>query len=272
MTSVEQHYTRGDLGAKLLAALRAAGKNVERLTPADLALVDQFHTRGAEATRELAQNAGLRAGERVLDVGGGIGGPARMLAAERGVSVTALDLVEEFCRVGEDLTARVGLGGRVRFRLGSALAPSFEPASFDVAWSQHSSMNIADKAGLYRELARVVRPGGRLALHEVQGGSAGPLHFPVPWASVPEISFLVPSEDVRALARRSGFRELRWEDETPRAIEWARERLVTVAQGRGPLGPQVLLGELARPMMENHLRNLEEGRTRVVQAVFERAG
>lgn len=230
---IDQHYGRADLAAAILAAVRAAGKDPDALTIDDLAPVDQFHTRGKAATLELARRAGLRAGERVLDVGGGIGGPARTLGSEFGCAVTVLDLTEEYCRTGEILTARTGLSDRVTFRHGSALNMPFADAHFAVVWAQHSSMNIADKERLYAEIFRVLRPGGRLALHEIMAGPAGPIHFPVPWARDPAISFLRPPEAVRALILGIGFKEIAWVDETTAALEWFQQRLAAAASAPG---------------------------------------
>jgi deazaflavin-dependent oxidoreductase (nitroreductase family) len=272
--AVAAHYGRTDLEAAILDGLRRAGKDPEALAPADLAAVDQFHTRGRDATLELARRAGVGAGQRVLDVGGGLGGPARTLAAELACDVTVVDLTESYCRVGEDLTRRTGLADRVRFRHGDALALPFEAGVFDVVWTQHSSMNVGDKPRLYGELGRVLRPGGRLALHEILGGPAPePLVFPVPWARDPAWSFLLPAAEVRALIAGLGFREVAWEDGTPAALAWFRQRVAALraAPAPPPLGLHLLLGPDYRAMFENQVRNLETGRIAVVQAVFERA-
>jgi ubiquinone/menaquinone biosynthesis C-methylase UbiE len=271
--AVGRHYARGDLGRAILEGLAAAGKRVEALVPDDLAPVDHFHTRGKAATLELAALAGLGREQRVLDVGGGLGGPARVLAAELGCRVTVLDLTEEYCRVGEDLTRRTGLQGRVEFRHGDALSLPFPDGAFDVTWTQHATMNIADKPRLYGELRRVLGPGGRLALHEVMAGAEQPIHFPVPWARDPAISHLRAPEDVRRLIADAGFKELAWRDESATSLEWFRQR-AAAARGAGgppPLGLHLLLGAELGAMVANMLRNLEEHRIRIVMAVWERA-
>jgi ubiquinone/menaquinone biosynthesis C-methylase UbiE len=271
--AVSQHYTRRDLGRVILDGLRAAGKNVETLTLDDLAPVDHFHTRGKAATLELAGLAELRRDQRVLDVGGGLGGPARVLAAEIGCRVTVLDLTEEFCRVGEELTQRTRLGGRVEFRHGDALSVPFADGAFDVAWTQHATMNIADKARLYGELGRVVRPGGRLAMHEIMAGPQQPIHFPAHWARDPTISHLWAPEDVRRLIGELGFKELAWQDQSSLSLEWFRQR-AAAARGAGgppPLGLHLLLGPEFGAMLANMVRNLEEDRVRIIMAVWERA-
>src|SRR5712691_7757937 len=150
--AVAEHYGRADLGAVILAALRAAGKDIDRLTPDDLAPVDEFHTRGRAATSDLARLLALTGDERVLDVGSGIGGPSRYLAKTFGCRVTGLDLTPEFCRVAGMLAERTGLAGKVDYRQGDALAMPFADRSFDVAWSQNAVMNIADRDRLYGEI------------------------------------------------------------------------------------------------------------------------
>jgi SAM-dependent methyltransferase len=193
--AVAANYTGADLDTAILNALRAAGKDPDALAPEDLVpedlvpedlvpedLVpeDHFHAGGKAATLELARLAGIQPGMVVLDIGGGIGGPARMLASEIGCDVTVLDLTEGFCRTGAKLTARTGLADRVTFRHGNALDMPFADASFDLALLQHAGMTIEDKPRLYAAARRVLRPGGRFALHEVMAGQGGPLTYPVP--------------------------------------------------------------------------------------------
>jgi SAM-dependent methyltransferase len=269
--SAGEHYGRGDLATRILEALRAAGKDPDDLTAEDLAPVDQFHIRGREATVELAHRTGITSGMRALDVGGGLGGPARTLASEFGCTVEVLDLSEEFCRVGEMLTTRTGLGNLVSFRHGNALDMPYPDTSFDVVWTQHSSMYIADKERLYEEIYRVLRPGGRLALHEIVAGPNSPIHFPVPWARDPSSSHLQPPERLRSLISATGFIESSWVDETAPATEWFKQRFsATASQDPPPLGLHLLLGPDSGEIFRNQVLNLSEGRISVIQAIFER--
>jgi ubiquinone/menaquinone biosynthesis C-methylase UbiE len=177
--SVARHYgIPGVLGA-ILNGLRAEGKDPERLSPADLSPVDEFHIRGRQATAELAELSQVRPGLRVLDVGSGLGGAARFLAAERGCQVTGLDVTPEYCRAAAALSKATGVDGGTRFLCASALAMPLADSGFDLAYSQHVQMNVADKAVFYREIARVLRPGGRFVLHDILAGPAGLPHFPV---------------------------------------------------------------------------------------------
>lgn len=271
--AVEQHYGRGGLEAAILRALRDAGKDPDRLVPDDLTPVDQFHIGSRPASLALMRISGIRQGMSVLDAGGGIGGPARMLAAETGCRVTVLDLTEEYCVVGKGLTERTGLADRVDFRHGDATEMPFPDGSFDAVWTQHSGMNIRDKSRLYAECRRILRPRGRLVLHEILEGTVRPVHFPVPWARDPSLSFLIPPESLRSLLQRSGFRESAWHDVSEESMAWWRERLAAAPPSGGPppLGLHLILGPDTLTMGRNVARNLEEERIVVVRAVFDAA-
>ena len=267
-SAVEQHYTSGNLHDRILAALAATGHDVDALAPADLSPVDEFHTRGREATDELAALAGITDGTLVLDVGCGIGGAARHLATQQGCRVTGIDLTAEFVRTATLLSERVGLADRVTFVAGNALDLPFPPASFDLVWTQHAAMNIADRPRLYGEMHRVLRPGGRLALHDVLAGDGGAPHFPVPWARRAADSFLVDQPTLRRLLGDAGFTVRDWHDVTGTAIAWLAAR--QARQKAAPLGIGLLLGTDFPAMMANQERNLAEGRVAVLQAVATR--
>ena len=267
---VETHYTHTDLGEAILAALRAAGKDIDHLTPDDLAPVDEFHGGQRPATVRLAELVGFVGSERVLDVGSGLGGPSRYLAWRYDCRVSGVDLTAEFVRVAEMLTRLTGFVGRVDYRQGDALDLPFESESFDVVWSQNAAMNIADRDRLYREMRRVLKPGGKLALQEVAAGPGGPPHYPVQWAREPSISFLYSQKATRAKLATAGLRVTAWQDTTEPALQSATARARN-ADGPPPaLGTHLLLGGDWQAMFRNSGRNLEERRTELFNAVLER--
>jgi len=268
--ALNAHYGSDRLADRITAALQTVGSPATP-TPDDLAPLDQFHSGGMHTTKEMAERVRPIARESVIDVGGGIGGPARILATLYGCSVTVVDLTESFCEAGEQLTTLVDLSDLVTFRHGNALDLPFADQSFDIGWTQHSTMNIDDKERLYGELHRVVRPGGRIALHEIMAGEQQPVHFPVPWSREPSLSFLRPAAEMRTLIADAGFTEVEWVETTQSALVWFQGwngRQST--SGPSPLGLHVLLGPDFGEMGRNMLRNLEERRISVIQAVFAR--
>lgn len=266
--AIQTHYTRADLGDAILAALEKAGKDVNRLTPEDLAPIDQFHIRGRTATLELARAAGLDAAKHVLDVGSGVGGTSRCLAKEFGCRVTGLDLTDEYCRAAAMLSAKIGLAHLVDYRQGDATKLPFDDQTFDVVWTEHVAMNIPDKIRLYEEMHRVLKPGGTLAIYDVLAGPSAPVLFPVPWARTPDTSFLVQPNELRRFLERAGFTITDWSDTTDAARAW----FVSLAEkirkeGFPSLGFHVLLGADFQVMAQNQGRNLQEGRIVLAQVV-----
>jgi ubiquinone/menaquinone biosynthesis C-methylase UbiE len=266
--AIQTHYTRADLGDVILAALEKAGKDVHHLSPEDLAPIDEFHIRGRAATLELARAAQLDATKRVLDVGSGVGGTSRCLAKEFGCHVTGIDLTDEYCRAAAMLSARIGLSHLVDFRQGDATELPFDAQTFDVVWTEHVAMNIPDKTRLYKEMHRVLKPGGTLAIYDVLAGPSGPVVFPVPWARTPDTSFLVQPAELRNLLGEAGFTITDWSDTTEAARAW----FVSLAEkiqkeGFPPLGFHVLMGADFQAMAQNQGRNLQEGRIALAQVV-----
>jgi SAM-dependent methyltransferase len=271
--TVSAYYGRWGLVEAIERALRDAGIDPARVTIEQLAPLDHFHSFGIAGTLELARAAGISDGDRVLDVGGGIGGPARLLASRYGCAVTVLDLTPAFCEAGEALTRWTHLTDRVSFVCASALEMPFADGSFDVAWTQHAAMNIADKPRLYAEIHRVVRPGGRFALFDVMAGPNQPIHFPVPWASDQASSFLLPPDEVRALVTGAGFVERTWLA-GPELAKALGQAAPSAAPSGVPTGEQLNLGMLigsdAAVRFANIARNTQEGRVTLGLGVFER--
>jgi SAM-dependent methyltransferase len=274
---IVRHYGDGDIRARLEQALARAGFGEGRLSSSDLAPLDQFHTRGLAATVELAQAAAIQAGAEIVDVGSGLCGPSRYLAATFDCRVHGIDLSPAFVTAATYLAERAGLTGKVTYESGDALAMPFEDGRFDLAWTQHVAMNIADRARLYGEVHRVVRRGGRFAIYDVVQGTAGPPHFPVPWSRTPETSFLVSPDAMRQALEQAGFTVIDWKDSSEAGIAWFAEQQKARAAARAgnappaPIGLHVAMGPDFPAMAANLGRNLSERRVGLVQAVLERS-
>jgi len=132
-SDISAHYSRGSLLERLRAVLATEGINSDHPTIEALAPFDHFHGRGLEATEELAASLTVSSMDHVLDIGSGIGGPARYFAARFGCRITGIDLTPEFCEVARILTRAIGLADNVTFEQGNALTMPFAHASFDGA-------------------------------------------------------------------------------------------------------------------------------------------
>jgi sarcosine/dimethylglycine N-methyltransferase len=263
-TTVESPYATGRARADIERALTSAGKDIHTLQASDLAMLEDFHSLGRLATAALVDLAQIGASDHVLDAGTGIGGTARLIAAERGARVSAVDITPEYCEVAEWLNEAVGLGDLIEVRTADVTELPFDDASFDVVVSQHVQMNIADKRRLYAEARRVLVPGGRLALWDVTAGPGGPLHLPVPWATSPEQSHLVTADQLADLLREAGFASTHWNDLTESADKAMGEFL---AGEQSPLGLHVFVTDFPAKV-SNLVRNLAENRARLIQAVL----
>ncbi|MGI9508762.1 MAG: class I SAM-dependent methyltransferase [Geminicoccaceae bacterium] len=260
--SVVDHYTRGNLLERLSAAL--ADDGIDPLHPDQDALApyDHFHGRGLEATDDLANRLSVDATDHILDVGCGIGGPARYMASRFGCRVTGIDLTGEFCDVARYLNGLLHLKELVAVEKGNALQMPFGDASFDGAYSMNVSMNITDKPALYTELKRVLKPGAWLVLSEMAQGPGGDVEFPTPWASSAETSFLSTPEATRAGLEAAGFAVSSLRDTTKEAKDYGARSRALVEQGEKPPHRAVRLihGETADQASTNTARGLAEGR------------
>lgn len=259
---ISAHYSRGNLLARLNAALMEDGVDPGHPTMEALAPYDQFHGRGLEATLEIAELMPAGPADHILDIGSGIGGPARYFASRFGCRVTGIDLTPEFCDVARHLTRLLHLEDRVRFELGDALAMPFADASFDGAYSMNVSMNISDKGAFYREINRVLKPSGWLVLSEVAKGDGGDLDYPTPWAGSARASFLSTPEETRRGLLQSGFDVVRLHNTLEQARAFGARSRAMVERGEKPPHRAVMLihGAIASQAIANTSRGLLEGR------------
>ena len=265
---VAKHYTHGSLLQAILGAVKQMGKDPERLAAMDLATGDEFHLGWLPATAALAKDLGLAPGMHVLDVGCGIGGPARYFAEVHKCRVTGIDLTEEFVDVAADLTRRCGLSDRVAFRHGSALDLPFEDGAFDAATLIHVGMNIADKDRLFEEVRRALKPGALFCVYEVMRAGDGDLPYPMPWAQSIETSFVETPETYRRLLNAAGFKVEREENRRAFVLDLARETRAKIEKdGLPALNQHVLIGPEAKVRLGNVMATLERGTIAPVEMI-----
>ena len=265
---VREHYASEGITARILAALRSVMGPDVPITPDTLAPIDHFHGKGVVATEELAALLKPKASDHLLDIGCGIGGPARWIAAKYGCRVTGVDLTAEFCEAARQLNSLTGLADRVQILHGSALSLPVPDSDFDHASSQAVLMNVSDKRGVFREALRVLRPGGSLALSLAGAGSAGEPCYPLPWATTPDISFLTTPDELRGDLLTAGFQIVALRDasaEVAAAFTPILKRLET--EGLPPLGEHVVTGEGAKEWRINAMRSLRDRRTSMIEVL-----
>ncbi len=259
---IEAHYARGNLLSRLNAALRDDGADPDHPSMEALAPYDQFHGRGLEATLEIAELVQAGPADHILDIGSGIGGPARYFANRFGCRVTGIDLTPEFCDLARHLTRPLKLEDRIPFEVGDALAMRFPDASFEGAYSMNVSMNIADKGAFYREIHRVLKAGAWLVLSELTKGEGGELDYPTPWAASARTSFLSTPEETRRGLLEAGFDVIRLHSTIEEARTFGARSRAMVERGAKPPHRAVMLihGEIATQAMANTSRGISEGR------------
>lgn len=266
---VENHYAGGsNIVSAIAESLRKAGKDIGNLTAADLGTVDEFHIRGRQATLELARPLNLNPDSHVLDIGSGLGGPARTLVETYGCRVTGIDLTQAFCDAAATLSDWVGLSDRVSFRQGDATKLPFTDGQFDAAMTIHVAMNISRKDKLYAEARRVLRAGARFAVYDILQGEGGDVLFPVPWAREPSISHLATPDAMQSLLTNAGFRIVDVQDSTEEGQRWFESMAARMATAAVPAVTfQTFLGNDFPAMGRNQVINLRDRRIRTVTYV-----
>jgi sarcosine/dimethylglycine N-methyltransferase len=260
---IDNQYSTGLSRQNIERALVAAGKDLNHLQPADLAVLEDFHTMGRIATGQLAELSEITTNDEVLDAGSGIGGTARFLADQFGCTVTAIDLTAEYCETARWLNRLVELDDRISVRQGDVTDLPFARGSFQVVISQHVQMNVSDKARLYQQARRVLVAGGRLAIWDITAGKEGKLDYPLPWADRPQFSHLASADELRAVIEAAGFATVHWNDLTEAAVP-LMEALLSAPPG--PLGLHNFVDRFAEKA-HNLVRGLSSGRLRVIQGV-----
>ncbi|SDL78781.1 class I SAM-dependent methyltransferase [Aliiruegeria lutimaris] len=266
--SISDHWGKGDVFSRIVGAMRSAGIDRETVTIEQLAPVDHFHARGFPATRELADALPIEAGYRIVDIGCGLGGPARYLADRFQCHVDGIDITEPFVVAANKLTELVGMQHAVRFRHGDGQNLPYADETFHGAYTQHVTMNVPDRGAFFREACRVLKPGAFFALTEHGLGEIGQPHHPLPWSEDGSGAYLMrPSETVEVL-EQEGFSDITVTNTGDKYLQGYNQAIKLAESGELPaFGSHILLGKLAPQIVRNAARNIKEGRTHPVQII-----
>jgi ubiquinone/menaquinone biosynthesis C-methylase UbiE len=269
-TYIKNHYNKVQLFEEIIERLMMQGINPDKISRGDLSGVDEFHVRGAAVSREIAKEINLNE-TKVLDVGCGIGGPARMLADEFNCTVTGIDMSHEFILAARQLSELVGLTPKTKFVQGDALELPFEDGSFDVVWTQHVQMNISDKAGFYSEIERVIADKGIFIYYDIFRKNSSELDFPVPWANDPSISFLGTIQNMETILKNLGLTKVKTTDQTDNAIEFF-SGMFERNNKAGPkrLGLDLLMGDSTPEKFGNLFKGLKENKIVLQSGIYKK--
>lgn len=259
---IAEHYDQHGLADRIEGGFRQASLEPTALTIDDLAVVDEFHSGGRPATERLFDLLDLPPRASLLDIGCGVGGPARYAAGRRGLTVTGVDLTPSYVEVAERLTGWVGLDERVSFQTVTDGPLPFADGGYDGASLIHVGMNVPEKAALFAEVARVLRPGGRFVVYDLLAvaGHDGPA-FPLPWASEPATSFLEPLDAYRQALTDTGFEVVLIDDRTE-AVQVFMAAVAARAAEQStppPVGLHLLMGDDAPAKLANMVAALNAG-------------
>jgi len=272
-SAIADHWGRGDVYGLIVSALAQTSKPLKGLTVEDLAPVDHFHARGFPATVELADRLPITPNAHVLDIGCGLGGPARYIAHRFRCRVSGLDITKPFVDAANKLTALLRMDGQVQVRLGDGQQLPYPDACFDGAYAQHVTMNVPDRPRFFAEAYRVLKPGAFFALTEHGLGPMGSPHHPVPWSEDGSGAYLICPEETRALLDKAGFKAINIEETGTKYLAGYKMAIDKAERGElPPLGIHILMGDTASQKTKNAARNIEEGRTRPVQVICYKPG
>jgi SAM-dependent methyltransferase len=266
--AIADHWGRGDVYGLIVSALNKMSKSLEGLTVEDLAPVDHFHARGFPATVELADRLPIKSDQHILDIGCGLGGPARYIAKRFHCTLSGIDITEPFVEAANKLTTLVRMEGQVKIRHGDGQRLPYPDSHFDGAYTQHVTMNVADRRKFFAEAYRVLKPGAFFALTEHGLGAKGNPHYPVPWSADGSVAYLVTPSETRAVLEETGFEDIVVEDTGAKYVAGYKVMIEKAERGAlPPLGIHILMGETALQKMRNAARNIEEGRTHPIQLI-----
>jgi ubiquinone/menaquinone biosynthesis C-methylase UbiE len=269
---VASHYVHGSLIQAIEEGLNRQGKTISTISIDDVSSIDEFHIGGRQASEDFVTQMELEEQSLVLDVGCGLGGPARFVAASFGCSVTGIDLTHEYVDTGNIISNWVGLDKKVILQQGSAMALPFPDGQFDAAYMMHVGMNISDKKSLFSQIFKILKPGGKFGVYDVMQLQEGGIDYPVPWAASAKTSSLASPERYQRLLEQSGFTISGMRERSGFAVEFfeAMQKKLASSQGMPELGLHVLMGADTKQKMANVMQGIRSGVIAPVELLVEK--
>lgn len=273
LEEIADHYTHGSLLDAVKAGVETLGRTTDTIHVDELAPLDEFHIGGRIASEDFLGMLGLGDGVHVLDVGCGLGGPARFSAHRFGCTVTGIDLTPEFTETGNHMSSWVGLNDRVSLHTGSALETPFEDNSFDAAYMMHVGMNIADKGTLFSEVHRVLKPGATFGVYDVMQIGDSTMTYPVPWAETARTSALASPDVYKSHLQDAGFSISHERSRRDFALDFFADlsAKAAAAEGPPPLGLHILMGESRVEKVKNMVSNISANVIAPVELIAHKA-
>ena len=258
---VEKHYSQGSIIDLILGGIKSMGKTIKNINIDDLALVDEFHIGGLEATKNFINKLAIDPSHHILDIGCGIGGPSRYTAETFKCKVTGVDLTKEYIEVGNTICEWVGLSENISLQQASALYTPFENNQFDAAYMMHVGMNIKKKKELTDEIYRIIKPGSLFGIYDVMKTGEKDLIYPVPWAQTKETSEVNTPEYYKQCLSQSGFSICEETDKKDFALNYFKNMVEKINKKNSfpPLGIHILMGDNAKEKIKNSHINLKSG-------------
>lgn len=269
---VSTHYQHGSLTKVIEEGFNRQGKTPSDISLDDMSVIDEFHIGGRQASKEFLDQLRLQERSLVLDVGCGLGGPARFVASQFGCLVSGIDLTHEYVDTGNVLSNWVGLDKKVILQQGSAMALPFPDGQFDAAYMMHVGMNIVDKKGLFVEVFNVLKSDGIFGIYDVMQVGSGEMQYPAPWAASKSTSSLASPQDYQTGLKQAGFNILATRERGDFAIEFFENMKRSMAETTADpaLGLHVLMGDDAKTKVANVLTSIKEGSIAPVEIIAQR--
>jgi ubiquinone/menaquinone biosynthesis C-methylase UbiE len=259
--NISRHYTHGNLLNAVIKGIERLGKSTNSVAVGELALLDEFHIGGRQASEDFLDQLNFTVDDHLIDVGCGLGGTSRFVADRYKSKVTGIDLTSEYIEAGKSLCDWVGLDHLITLQEGSALNIPFNDNEFDGGFMMHVGMNIKDKIELFKEIFRVLRSGTNFGVYDVMQIEKGDLLYPVPWATTPNESKLASPMQYKQALQEAGFSvnaERNRRDFALKFFEQLKKNSATKG-GPPPLGLHILMGDNAPTKVQNMIKNVSAG-------------